>query len=459
MLKNLKIHIVIFSCAVALLASCSPAKHCAEPDLALPSTFFAEEHADTTTLADIQWWNLYSDTLLQNLIMQTLERNKDMQIAYQRVEELRQLHRIAKAGMFPSISAQTGGDHEWTWKDGGSVKSDPEPMLKADISWEVDLWGVFRWSNRKAAAEYLASIESQRAMQMTLIAEVAKSYFELIALDNQLRIVNRTLITREEGVSQARLRFEGGLTSETSYQQAKVELATTASEIPGLRRKIALKESQISLLAGSYPDSVKRSSVAEISMDYEQVPYGIPSGLLKRRPDIRRAEQNLMAAQAAVGVAQAARFPTFTINLSGGFENDDFKAFFQNPILYAAGKLVAPLFSFGKKQAKFKASISAYNQSALEYEKTVMEAFKEVNDAVITYRSAKENTVLKKNLMDATKKYVDLARLQYINGVITYLDVLDAQRKFFSAQVEMSTAICNEYLAIVDLYKVLGGGW
>lgn len=441
-----------------LAIGCSPAKYCAEPDLSLPSSF-GEAQADTVTIADIEWWTLYSDTLLQELIRQTLEYNKDMLIASERIEEMRQMGRVAKSSLYPSLAAKAGGNHEWTSYGGTAPKSDPEPTIRADLAWEVDLWGQLRWASREAAADYLSSVEAKRAMQMTLISEVATAYFELIALDNELRIVNRTLVTRQEGVHQAKVRFEGGLTSETSYQQAQVELASTASVIPDLKRKIAVKESQISLLAGGYPDAVKRSMTAETSLKGEDLPLGIPSELLKRRPDIRKAEQELMAAQAAVGVAQAARFPSFTIKLAAGFENDGFAAFFRSPLYYAATELVAPVFSFGKRKAKFKASISAYNQSKLEYEQKVLEAFKEVHDAVITYQTARENSILKKNLMDATEKYVELAHLQYINGVINYLDVLDAQRKYFDAQVELSDAMCGEQLAIVELYKSLGGGW
>lgn len=437
---------------------CSPAKHCAAPDLSLPTSFVGET-ADSTTLADVEWWTLYSDTLLQNLIKRTLEYNKDMLIASERIEEMRHLHRVAKSDLFPSLSAGVSGEHEWTGDGGGALKSDPEITVQAKLSWEADLWGKLRWAGKQAAAEYLSTVEAKRAMQMTLIAEVATAYFELLALDNELKIVNRTLITRKEGVHQAKLRFEGGLTAETSYQQAKVELASTAAVIPELQRKIAVKESQISLLAGGYPDAVGRNAISGSSIYSGDIPLGVPSGLLQRRPDIRRAEQDLMAAQAAVGVAQAARFPSFVIDLSAGFETADFSSFFKSPLLNVAGDLAAPLFSFGKRKARFEASVSAYNQSRYEYEQTVLVAFKEVYDAVINWQTAKENTVLKRNLVEASEKYVNLARLQYINGVTRYLDVLDAQRKYFDAQVELSDALCGEHLAIVSLYKALGGGW
>ena len=441
-----------------LAAACSPAKYCAEPDLSLPDSFGIGS-TDSTTVADVQWWTVYSDTLLQSLIRQTLEYNKDMMIASERIEEMRHRYRIEKSGLWPSLSARAGGDHEWTDHGGEGMVSDPELNLKFDLSWEIDLWGNLRWASRKGAAEYLSSVEAKRAMQMTLIAEVATAYFELIALDNELRIVNQTLVTRQEGVHQAKLRLDGGLTSEVPYQQAQVELASTASEIPDLKRKIAMKESQICVLAGRYPTKVERSNAVNLSAFDADIPVGIPSDLVRRRPDVRKAEQELMAAKAAVGIAQAERFPRFTINLTAGLENGEFADFFRSPWFYAAGNLVAPLFSFGKRKAKFQAAVASYNQSRLSYEQSVLKAFKEVHDAVITYQTARENTVLKRALRDAAQKNEYLSRHQYIQGAIDYLNFLDAQRKYFDSQVGLNEAVCSEYLALVYLYKSLGGGW
>ncbi len=438
--------------------SCSPSRYCAKPELNMPENYNLAEQ-DSVTIADIEWWSVYTDTLLQNLIQKTLTYNKDMLIASERVVEMKHRYRIEKAGLFPSLSAKVGGDHEWENYGGEKKTSSPEIVAKLDLSWEIDLWGNLRWASRKGAAEYLSSVEAQRAMQMTLIAEVATAYFELIALDNQLRIVQQTLETRQEGVKQAKLRFEGGITSETSYQQAQVELATAAAQIPELERKIAIKESQISLLAGGYPSSIERRMSNVATIPDAELPIGIPSELLRRRPDLRRAEAKLRAAEAAVGVAQAERFPRLVINLAAGFENDEFKTFIQSPLHYAAGNIVAPIFSFGKRKGKFDAAVSAYNQEKLAYEKAVLVAFKEVYDAVVTYRSARENTILMRDLKDATQKYVDLARLQYLNGVIRYIDVLDAQRKNFTAHIDLSDAISAESLAFVALYKALGGGW
>ncbi len=441
-----------------VIISCSTARHCASPELGMPQNFNLED-CDSTTIADMEWWGVYTDTLLQDLIRQALGHNKDMLIAAERVTEMKNLYRIDKSGLWPSLSAKAGGDHEWENYGGSNPSASPEISARLDLTWEIDLWGSLRWASRKGAAEYLSSVEAQRAMRMTLVSEVATAYFELIALDNQLQIVNQTLETRKEGVKQAKLRFEGGITSETSYQQAQVELATAAARIPELERKIAVKESQISLLCGSYPDSVVRKASKITIIPDSELPVGLPSYLLERRPDLRQAEARLRAAEAAVGVAHADRFPKLTIGLAAGFENDEFRTFLQSPLFYAAGGIVSPLFSFGKRKARFNAAVSAYNQEKLAYEKAVLSAFKEVYDAVVTYRTARENTVLMRDLRSSTKKYVELAHLQYINGVIRYIDVLDAQRKDFTAQIDLSNAISDESLAFVALYKALGGGW
>lgn len=294
---------------------------------------------------------------------------------------------------------------------------------------------------------------------MTLVADVARAYFELLALDNELNIVRRTLETRQDGVNKAKLRFEGGLTSEVPYQQSLVELASTASLVPDLESRVAMKESELAFLTGSYPRAIERGrALLELSYDRE-IPLGVPSQLLQRRPDVRSAYQDLLAAQAAVGVAQAERFPTFTIDLSGGLESNSFLDVLKSPFYYAAASLASPIFSFGKKKSQFKAAVARYNQSRYEYEKTVMQAFREVYDASANFTSARKNTGLKFDLQEATRKYVSLTTSQYIIGAINYLDFLDAQRAYFDAQVELSNAIMNEHLALVDMYKALGGGW
>lgn len=439
-------------------AGCSVQKKVKSPELNLPSEIVAGR-TDSLTLSDMKWWEVYTDTTLCALIDRTLERNRDMLSAEARIRQLEELYRVSKAARLPSLGAQVAADYETNDYYGEAHKGDAEFDVKATLSWEADLWGSLRWAKRKGAAEYLASVEAARAMQMTLVGEVATAYFELTALDQELGIVRRTVETREESVRQARLRFEGGLTSETAYQQAKVELASASALIPDLELRITQKENQISVLAGDYPGRVERGKMDLNVVMADSLPVGLPSTLLQRRPDVRQAEQNLRAAMAGVGIAYADRFPRLTISLTGGLENDALRGLINSPFSYAAGNLAAPLFAFGSKRAKYRAALAAYDQARLAYEQKVLEVFREVNDAVAAYRNMRRTAELKFNLKEAARQYVVLAKLQYINGVIRYIDVLDAQRRFFDAQIEESRAVRNEYLALVGLYKVLGGGW
>ena len=442
------------------LSSCSPAKHCASPELELPGQYTVTSGTDSATVADMEWWKVYADTTLQKLISDALEYNKDMLIAAERIKELEYRYRIERSGLWPAVSAEAYANNEYNNYGGGeSDPDDPELGSKLSLSWEIDLWGHLRWATKEKLAEYLSSVEARRALKMTLVADVARAYFELLALDNELEIVRRTLGTRQDGVNKAKLRFEGGLTSEVPYQQSLVELATTASLVPDLEKQVAMKESELAFLTGSYPKNIERKK-ALLELSYNKdVPLGVPSQLIERRPDIRESYQNLLAAQAAVGVAQADRFPTFTIDLSGGLESNSFLDVLKSPFYYAAASFASPVFEFGKKKSQFKAAIAQYNQSRYEYEKTVMQAFKEVYDASVNFTSARKNSELKFDLQEATRKYVSLTMSQYITGAINYLDLLDAQRAYFDAQVELSNAIMNEHLALVDLYKALGGGW
>lgn len=294
---------------VAWLSSCSAVRQCKAPELNLPERM-ADVGPDTLSVADTKWWQFYGDTLLCRIIERTLSHNKDLLGAAANVERMRQLYRVSKAEQLPVFSAPVYAEYETNDYSGESPVRDPELGAKLTAEWELDLWGKLRWARRQGNAEYLASVGAQRAMRMSLVAEVATAYFQLIAMDNELAVVRRTLATRSEGVEQARLRFEGGLTSEMVYQQAQVEYATTAALIPELENRIKLAENGISLLMGEYPGwEIVRSRMNTQALMPDSLPAGLPSALLQRRPDVQESEQQLRAAMAAVGIAYADRFP------------------------------------------------------------------------------------------------------------------------------------------------------
>lgn len=454
---------IIFICFISAFAatSCKIAvKACKEPQLNLPAETI-QGQLDSLTIADIQWWDFYGDTVLCKFIKHALENNKDILSAAAKVKQMQELNRIEKTALFPKIGASAMVDHEVeNYTDVGHTK-DTQIDLKLDLSWELDLWGNIRWATRKAAAEYLSSIEAERAMRMTIIAELATTYYQLLALENELLIVNRTLKTRSEGVDLAKLRYEGGLTSEIVYQQAQVEYSATAALIPSLEAKIEITKNSLKVLMGEYPNfELEYSRMKVLNREVPtSLPVGLPSDLLTRRPDIRESEQKLKAATAAVGVAYTDRFPKLVVGLTGGWENGEFSKFFSAPYGLFLGKLTAPIFEFGRRKAKYKAAIQAYEIARLDYEKRVLLAFKETNDAVALYRNARKATELKNDLREAALKYVELATLQYKYGGTKYIDVLDAQRRYFEAQIGLSNAVRDEYIAIVQLYKSLGGGW
>lgn len=451
--------ILMASAAAAGMVSCSAVRHCKAPELNLPAEVVAGQN-DSLTIADLGWWQFYGDTTLCRLIEHTLAENRDLMAAGARVERMRQLYRVEKAGRLPSLTVGVGADYETNDYAGESPSRDPEFGLKATVGWELDLWGNLRWAKRRGGAEYLTAVGQERAMRMTLVAEVATAYFQLVALDNELSIARHTLITRGEGVYQARLRYEGGLTAETVYQQAQVEYATTAALIPDLERRIEITENALSLLMGEYPDwRVVRGKMDIDAPMRDSVPVGVPSLLLRRRPDVQASEQQLRAAMASAGMAYADRFPRLSFTLTGGLENDDLKGFFRSPFSYVAGSLVAPVFGFGRRQARYRAALAAYDEARRAYEQKVLEVFREANDAAVTYRKARETAALKAALRDAARKYVELAQAQYRGGRINYIDVLDAQRRYFDAQIGLSNAVRDEHLALVQLYKSLGGGW
>lgn len=446
---------------IALICfGCSGVKNLQKPQLSIPGAYSGIDSLDSLTIADMGWWEFYGDENLKDIIEKVLEENKQLQIAAQRVEQAQYLYKVEKSKLLPELSFRLPWNHETNHYYKELDLIDPEIGVKATISWEVDLWGALRWNKKKSMAQYQSAVDEERAMRMVLVAETAMAYFRLVALDNELEIVKSTMATREEGVKLAKLRFEGGLTSETVYQQAQVQYATAAALVPNLEYNIKINENALLLLMGALPDEkVERSSTLKDNTLPQRLPLGIPSELLQRRPDIQSVEQNLMAAVANVGYTYARRFPTMNIELTGGVEDNDFKNLFRSPFTYVAENFVAPLVDFGKRKNTYKAAIAAYDQARLTYEDKVLQAFMEVDNALTRYNSARMAVTKDNELLDAAYKYQDLTWKQYRGGTINYIDVLDAQRRYLEARISRINAIRDEHLALVQLYKALGGGW
>lgn len=455
---------------LAAVSGCTMQKQCPAPDGTLPEQVLRADlmsggaalgdiPADTLAFSDMEWWTLYADSLLNRLIRKTLENNRDMRVAIAKIRELRYTGRGAIMDQLPKVSARAAYENEIMHYYGKDLSPDPEMHLKGIVTWEFNLLGASVWKSQRESDRYLASVEGQRALQMSLIAEVVTAYFELISLDQQMAIIEQTVDVRRETTEKTRLRFLGGLTSETAYRQSIVEYASAAAMVPDMEKRIALKEHQLAWLAGEFPTAIERSRLTGGKRRTLDLSAGIPSDLLLRRPDVRRARVELDAAMANAGYHFANRFPTIRLSFSGGFENNDWQHLLHAPYLYPIAALTSPLFAFGTNQARYRAAVQQYMQQKALYEKTVLTAFREVNDAMVVYRKTREEMMLLENLQDAALKYVELADLQYLNGVISYMDVLDAQRKYFSAQLDLARNKNEERIALVRLYKALGGGW
>lgn len=452
-------YIITIAMSVTLLAACSGSRNLQAPQVDIPVSFGQTGH-DSVSVADVDYHIFYADTMLRGMIDTALAHNRDLAVAAARVKELRQLYGVQKLNYLPDIKGLVGGNNETNDYYDEPKLRDPEYDVKLTLNWEVDLWGGLSASRRKAQAGYLGAVEDCRAMQITIIAETATAYYNLVALQNELNIVRQTLLTRRQALDKTRLRYEGGLTSEIVYQQAKVEYATTAALEPDLERRIALAENALNLLMGRLPGTPLHVNADALSDELPQsVPVGIPSQLLERRPDIRSSEQALKAALADADVAYSNQFPRLGISLTGGLENNELSGLLKSPFSYVVGNITGTIFDFGKNKRKYRATIEAYNQARLRYEKAVLSAFSELDGAITTYNRLQETARLRGELRDAAASYVNLANKQYIGGTINYIDVLDAHRRFFEAQISQSNALRDENLALVALYKALGGGW
>ncbi len=442
------------------VAGCTGTRNLTRARVDVPMTL-APGYADSLCVADMGWWQFYSDTALCSLIDKALTNNRDLRRAAARVEEARAQLGVANAQLLPELSAMAQPSRETEHYGNVSETTVKDYFeLKATVSWEFNLWGAGVQNRRQAKAQWLATEEDKRAMQMSLVANVASLYYQLRALHSELAIVKRTLVTRQENVRYAKLRFEYGAVSEVVYRQALVELATTASLVPGLEHRITATNNALSTLLGELPGQLFTNADIDPDESLElDVPVGLPSELLQRRPDLRASEQRLKAAMAGVGVAYANRFPSLRISLQGGIEAKELDEFFQSPYSYMVGSIAGALFDFGKRKRRYQAAIAAYDQARLAYEQNVIVAFSEVSDAVSAYQRVCETVALRAKLRDAARRYAELALANYRGGNLAYIDVLDAQRRYFDAQTSLVNAVRDRHLSLITLYKVLGGGW
>jgi multidrug efflux system outer membrane protein len=464
----------VFAVTVLMLSACTVGPNYHRPVVQTPTDFHGtsespQRQAQTESFADLPWWDVFHDPQLQELIRTALKQSYDLQLAVERVNAARAQVGIVRSNQFPQLSLNpefSGG------KTDQGIKSNIF-SLAADVIFQVDLFGKYRRATEAARAQLLATEDARQVVIMTLVSDVASDYFLLRDLDLQLQITKQTVETQENSVKLTALRVSHGVGTRLDVLQSRQVLDTANAQIPDLERQIAQTEDAINILLGNYPQGVPRGTTLGVETPngwqwsetlLPQLPSGLPSTLLERRPDIRQAEQNLVAANANIGVAKAMFFPEISLFGSGGaaFGHSTFLGS-NIPAPLGVGSYAAsaaqPLFTGGALRNNLRYAKSQERQALISYQQTIQHAFGDVSDALIGYdkyhgvRERQEQTV--KDLQES----VDVSLMRYRGGTANYLDVLDSQRSLFQSELTLAQARNNEYQSLVQLYKALGGGW
>lgn len=455
-MKRIILYISAFT-LILYLASCKVGPDYVRPELENPEVFrFNPDKTDT--IVNLQWWDLFEDPVLDTLVKIALEENKDVLQAAARVEAARANVGYTRADAFPQINVVAGASRG----NFSGVKGDVRSNFYAfpELVWEIDFWGKYRRSTEAARADLLASEFGMRTTQIALISSVVSTYFLLLDDISKYEIAKRTYETRDSGTQIIQARFDYGTVPEIDLNQAQIQENIAAAALPLYRRYIAYDQSTLSILLGRSPDSV----LTGISL-YDQVyppdiPTGLPSQLLERRPDILMAEAEYMQQNAMIGVAVAMRFPSISLTGLLGGASDDLSSFTSGGMAWSVGgNLLSPLFQFGKNKRRVERERYLAEASRLYYESTVINAFKEVEDALITIETLHEEIIAQENRMIAAANAEMLSQERYDKGVTSYLEVLESQRQYFDAQISYSTVRRELLVSYIQLYKALGGGW
>jgi multidrug efflux system outer membrane protein len=419
--------------------------------------------ADAPSLANLPWWELLRDEQLQGLIRIALEENKDLQRAVATVEEFQARALIAKSDFIP-LATVSGNAPSFGRKTIFLFPGFANPFnyyLQGNLSWELDVWGRIRRSNEAARAELLAKEENRRAVILQLVSGVAEAYFNLLQFDAQLDIARRTLQSWEESVRIAQARLKQGLTSRLDTDQFEAERANAAARAAELERQMVQAENQLSVLLGRKPFAIPRGKPLGEQVVPPEVPPGLPSELLQRRPDLLQAEQQLAAATARIGAAKADRFPKISLTGLLGVANPKLSQLITDPSSFgvAGAGLAGPLLNGQVLGFQQEAVEAQAKQAVAQYEQTVLTAFREVEDALVAVRTAREQNEAQQAQVAALQSALRLAELRYKGGLANYLDVLVARRNLFEAELAMTGSRRLHLVSVVQLYKALGGGW
>ena len=457
--------------ALGLLASlgagCAVGPNYKKPSINVPDAYrglTAEQAAkgEPASLGDQKWAEVFQDEQLQDLIRTAFEQNYDVRIAAARVLEAHAQLGVTRADQFPTIAGGAEATNQRSPRSRFLPAFETSAnQMNLSLSWELDFWGKFRRATEAARANLLASQWARQAVATTLVANVATAYFQLRELDLELEISQRTLVSRQDSLRLTRLLADHGATSMLDVRQAEQLVYTAAEQIPDLERRVEQQENFISILLGKNPAAVPRGRKLTEQPHAPQVPAGLPSSLLERRPDIRQAEQQLIAFNARIGVAKAAYFPQVSLTAVSGYQSSALTGLFSGPagLWNFGGSLTQPLFTAGRIRSGVKFAEAQREEALLVYQQTIQQAFRDVSDALVAYRKNQEFRMQQELLTQSAQDAARLSDMRYRGGVSSYLEVLTNDTNYFSAELGLAQAQRNELLTLVQLYRALGGGW
>ncbi len=452
---------IVWLCAAAV-AGCTVGPNYRRPQIDVPPTFRGQADSSSPSLANESWWQVFPDPALQALIRTALAENSDVRLAAARVLEAQAQLGITRADQLPDVTAGVNvlGERP-SIALGFPSRNIFALQVQGSVTWELDFWGKFRRATEAARARLLASEWGRRAVMTTLVSQVANAYFGLRALDLELDISRRTLASRQESLRLTQIREQGGATSLIDVRQAEQLVFGASAEIATLEREIVQQEDFIQVLLGRNPGGVDRGLPLTDEPHPEQVPAGLPSTLLTQRPDIEQSEQELVAANAQIGVARAAYFPTIPLTGSGGFESTALSALFAgtNAVWTAAVGATQPIFTAGRTRAQVALAQARYQEAVISYQQTIRQAFREVSDAIVGYTKIREFRMQEASLLASAQDARRLADIRYQGGATSYLEVLDADTRLFDAELGLAQAQLAELGALIEVYRALGGGW
>lgn len=439
-----------------LLTGCTLGPKYKRPAVQPPANFYTEEQSRQMSTADLAWWELFKDPVLQDLIREALKNNYDLQLAVARVEEQKALLGVTRSQFYPQVSYDAGISGQKLL----AIPNHTYYSYSFTTFWEIDLFGRIRKMTEAQRAVYFASEEARRDVRLLVMAEVAQGYFQLRALDAQLEISHRTVKSFQDTLDIFQHRLEGGYASGLETARAQAALSNVAATIPDIERQIVAQENALDLLLGRNPGPIARGATLADQFDPPDVPAGLPAALLERRPDLRQAEQNLIAANANIGVAKANFFPTISLSgLFGGVSPQLSQLTGAGKAWSLAGDFAGPIFTGGRLKNQYNATWAQWDQAKSSFEKAVTQAFGEVSTSLSAHQQLAKAYREQLNSVDAYRESVRLSTIRYDSGLSSYLDIIDAQIQMYPAESASVNYDLGRKLALVDLYRALGGGW